>query len=397
MPRKPLPVGTWGTISRREAAPGRWRAATRFRDFDGRTRQVEAWGRSGAQAEAALRRSLIDRAAPSCDDVTADIRLDRLGMIWLEEVEAAGRLAPQTLDIYRRILESTVLPAVGGLRVREATTGRVDRFLKALAPTPAKARLARVVLGGLLGVAVRHDALSTNPVRGAARLPGSHRRPRALSLDELAALRDGVRRWQADPHQRGPKRAPDLLDVVDLLLATGARVGEVLAIRWSDVDLSAERPTLTVTGTVIQVRGEGLRRQGHPKTASGLRTIVLPRFAVDTLMRLRLAADGNPHDVVFPSSVGTLRSPNNFRRQWRSARAACGFEWVTPHTYRRTVATLLDRERGTKDAAAQLGHSATAVTERHYVERAAIAPDASDVLEALADASRAQDARESGG
>jgi len=70
------------------------------------------------------------------------------------------------------------------------------------------------------------------------------------------------------------------------------------------------------------------------------------------------------------------------------ARDSCGFDWVTPHTYRRTVATLLDRERGTKDAAAQLGHSGTAVTERHYVQRTATAPDMSDVLEVLGDGNR---------
>lgn len=124
---------------------------------------------------------------------------------------------------------------------------------------------------------------------------------------------------------------------------------------------------------------------------------MLPRFAVDTLMRLRLEAYGNPHDVVFPSAVGTLRSPHNFRRQWRAARESCGFEWVTPHTYRKTVATLLDRERGTKDAAAQLGHSGTAVTERHYIERRLEAPDASEVLQALGDRRRIRDSDESVG
>jgi len=317
------------------------------------------------------------------------MRLDRLGALWLAEIEASDRLTPQTVDQYRQALDMTVVPALGGLRIREATTSRLDRFLKTIAAThPAKARRARVVLSAVFDMAVRHDALPTNPIRGTAPLPTSKRQPRALTVDELRALREGVRRWQAAGRTGGAARAPDLLDVVDILLATGARIGEVLAIRWCDVDLSAERPALTITGTVVQVRGASLRRQDHPKTASGRRTVVLPRFAVDTLMRLQLEAEGNAHDVVFPSSVGTLRSPYNFRRQWRAARSSCGFEWVTPHTYRRTVATLLDRERGTKDAAAQLGHSGTAVTEKHYVERMHQAPDASEVLEALADMGR---------
>jgi len=129
------------------------------------------------------------------------------------------------------------------------------------------------------------------------------------------------------------------------MLATGARVGEVLAIRWADNDLGAQPPRLTINGTITRVQGEGLRRQVHPKTAAGHRTVLLPRFAVDTLMRLQLDAEPNPYDVIFPSSVGSLRDPHNLRRQWRAARGEM-FALVTPHSSRKTVATLVDREHG---------------------------------------------------
>lgn len=111
--------------------------------------------------------------------------------------------------------------------------------------------------------------------------------------------------------------------------------------------------------------------------------MTLPRFAVETLLRRQVAAVPNTWNVVFPSSTGTLRDPHNLRRQWRDARAAAGFDWVVPHMFRKTDATLVDRESSTKDAAAQLGHSGTAVTTTHYVQRAALAPDVSEVLEAL--------------
>lgn len=91
----------------------------------------------------------------------------------------------------------------------------------------------------------------------------------------------------------------------------------------------------------------------------------------------------NPHDVIFPSSTGTLRDPHNLRRQWWDARHAAGFDWVVPHSFRKTVATMIDRETSTMDATAVLGHSEVGVTEQHYVERAAIAPDMSVLLEAL--------------
>lgn len=87
--------------------------------------------------------------------------------------------------------------------------------------------------------------------------------------------------------------------------------------------------------------------------------------------------------MVFPSSTGTLRDPRNLRRQWRDARAAAGFTWVTPHSFKRTVGTIIDHESGTKDVSLVLGHSGVAEMEIHYVQKVAIAPDMSVLLEAL--------------
>jgi integrase len=91
----------------------------------------------------------------------------------------------------------------------------------------------------------------------------------------------------------------------------------------------------------------------------------------------------NDLDAVFTTRKGTWLSPNNVRRQWRQARTDTGLEWVTPHTFRKTVATLLDRE-GKRDAATlQLGHSNEDVTEQYYIVKATAAPDVTDVLDKL--------------
>ena len=71
------------------------------------------------------------------------------------------------------------------------------------------------------------------------------------------------------------------------------------------------------------------------------------------------------------------------RRQWRQARADTGLEWVTPHTFRKTVATLIDKEADTDHAAAQLGHGSKEITKKHYIVKPAIAPDSSNILEQL--------------
>jgi integrase len=394
MPRRPLDVGTYGNIKVTVVASGRVRATARYRDKDGQTRQVQAFGGSGADAERNLKANLKVRQQQSCEDITPDMKLEVLADLWLDELTVEGEVSAQTIACYRaQVTPSTdkrrkhttvtIKTGIGGLRVREATTSRINAFLKSVAKDhPTKARHMKVVLTGMLGMAVRHDALAVNPVREVSKTKRSAKDVRALSTGELKALRERVRLWEEDTEHAGRRRARGMLDVVDVMLATGARVGEVLAIRWADIDLGAQPPRLTICGTVIRAPVTGLRRQEHTKTSAGHRTVLLPRFAVDTLMRLQLEAKPNPYDVIFPSSVGTLRDPHNLRRQWRDARGAM-FAWVTPHSFRKTVATLVDREHGSDDAATQLGHSGTAVTKRHYIEKAIEAPDLTDVLEQL--------------
>ncbi|MET8088169.1 tyrosine-type recombinase/integrase [Micromonospora sp. NPDC005237] len=87
--------------------------------------------------------------------------------------------------------------------------------------------------------------------------------------------------------------------------------------------------------------------------------------------------------AIFASRRGTWLSPNNVRRQWREARADTDLAWVTPHTFRKTVATLIKEETDTKSAAAQLGHSSEEVTATYYIAKPAQAPDVSDILERL--------------
>ncbi|MEU4556183.1 hypothetical protein [Micromonospora violae] len=76
-------------------------------------------------------------------------------------------------------------------------------------------------------------------------------------------------------------------------------------------------------------------------------------------------------------------SPDNVRRQWREARADTDLAWVTPRTFRKTVATLIEEETDTKSAAAQLGRSSEEVTATYYIAKPAQAVDVPDILERL--------------
>lgn len=383
MPRPPLPVGTWGTI-RIGPAPGGHRARARFRDYDGRTRDVERTGKTKGAARSALTAALADRTAPGTSEITADTTMAQLSEIWLAEIAAAGR-AENTRRRYRETLENYVRPALGALRIREANVSRLDRFLKTTTSTAGgpTAKLARSVISGMLGLAVRHGAADTNPVRDVATITIAKPEPRALTSDEVRTLRAAVRSYQSTP-RRGRYMATDLVPIVDLLFATGARIGELLATRWSEVDLDAGRVTLSGTITTTDTTPAKIIRQDHTKTSGSRRTLTLPKFAVDSLMTHRVnAAAANTLDLVFPSAAGTPRAANSFRKQLNKALRDTNLDWVTPHTFRRTVATLIARSSDLSDAAAQLGHAGTDITARHYVQHESSAPDLTAILDTL--------------
>lgn len=380
MPRPPLVLGTWGKITRTKRG-GSWVAFARFRDFDGITRQVERTGSTGRQAEDALLEHLRDRTRLHGGDMTAESHVRVLADRWYDAL-LEQRKATGTLEAYRRNLRGHIEPALGNLRIREVTVPVVDRYLSALErKSPSAAKRSRVVLKGMFSLAVRHGAAATNPVTEARTVSTERGEVHTIEPADVALLRRRLTEWDSGTDGAGRQRVGELGDLVDMLMATAIRTGELLAIRWEDVDLGAEIPTVLICGTVVQVRGEGLQRQPHPKNASQFRRLKLAPFAVAMLLRRRAEAHT---EWVFPSSTGTLRSPNNMRRQWRDFRDHHGYDdWVTPKSFRKTVGKLIRDQVDLETAAELLGHSNTKITEDHYTGRVVDGPDIRAHVEAL--------------
>jgi integrase len=101
------------------------------------------------------------------------------------------------------------------------------------------------------------------------------------------------------------------------------------------------------------------------------------------LERRRSVAVENRHSAVFPTRNGTWQQVNNVVRRWRQIRHGTDLDWVTPHTFRKTVATLISERVGTETASQQLGHSSPAITREFYISKPAIAADVAHVLEEL--------------
>jgi integrase len=384
--RPPTSLGTWGTIRTTRVREGVYRARTRIRDRDGVTREVTATGTTIAAAERALREKLVDRATPTQQAITVDTTIATLAALWLTFLRDEGRIEGTTINEYKRVLDKVVIPELGGLRLREVTTSRLDLFLVRLRATSvSRQRKTKVVMGAMLGMAVRHDALAVNPVQQTSRIHRERSETRSLALEDLTTVREALRAWTAK-QRPGPKASSDMADIIDLMLATGARIGEILAVRWVDVALDATRPNLTINGTIKTEPGKGTYRKPSPKSDASVRTVVLPDFAIAVLKRRQSAARENPNGAVFPTRNGTWQQVNNVERRWRQIRKDTGLDWVTPHTFRKTVATLISERVDAETASQQLGHSSPAITREFYISKPAIAADVAHVLDELAEA-----------
>jgi integrase len=151
-----------------------------------------------------------------------------------------------------------------------------------------------------------------------------------------------------------------------------------LGVRWSGVDM--DRGAVNVERTVIRIKGKGLRAS-RLKSRTSYRVLLLPGWCLAMLKarRVRLGAFDGP---VFADAKGGYRDRNNVGRAFRDVRAGTDFDWVKPHTYRKTVATLLDGSGATARLIAdQLGHSRVSMTQDVYLGRRAVDPRVALVLE----------------
>lgn len=380
--------GEWGKITVGETAPGKFTATTYIRDQDGIRREVERSGRSEEDARRNLLRELRSRTAPLASSalVTDKTTLSQLFDIWL----ATKKVERQSATQYRRGWKRNADKEIGALRIREFPTSRAEAHLKSVTRrTAAGGKQLRTILQGMLGLAVRYDVLRVNPVRETETVQVAKADARAATPAEFAVIRAAVREFCDRPRRNGPKPGRLLPVVVDVLASTGCRPNELLAVRWPEVDLLADPPTLTISGTIVdhgQAEDEDgnalpVHRQDKRKGGAPPHTLVLPALAVAALTEM--VGKGGQHGQVFPNRDGGWMSLANLRRALRDA-LPDGLKWVTPYSFRRTVATVVTDKLGLAEAQHQLSHARQSTTEQHYVERKTHGPDVREVLDRFA-------------
>lgn len=269
----------------------------------------------------------------------------------------AGRtsrgIRPTTLEEYRRDLEAHVLPVLGRRRLSQIEPRHVKLLASDLAKAgrlPSTVRNIMAPLRALFATAVEEGVVRTNPCAG-LRLPGGttpDRHARALTEDELARLVQEVpEAWRL---------------VVQFLAQTGLRIGELIALRWEDIDLGARR---------VKVRRRLYKGViDTPKSRYGIRDVPVSPELAQALWNHR-SASRHPGDTdpVFPSEAGTpLNGMNLLNRVVKPAAIRAGVPWAALHTLRHTCASMLFRGGwNAKQVQMVLGHHSPAFTLATYV------------------------------
>jgi integrase len=379
----------YGDGSLEERSPNRWRLRWRI----GSNRYSKAFTGSKRAAQTELRRLL--KSADDGEHIAPDkITLARWSKQWLallqrrdgnEKPENQGRrrrglVNGRTFERYDDILRLHLLPTLGSRPVQQITATEIDSLYMKLEQhlAPGTVRFIHAVLSACLDAAVRKKLLARNPAASAD--PPSASTDvvgQVLEPEELAALLAGFRHSALYP-------------IVATAAFTGARRNELLALRWSDVNLAVKR--LTIARALEMTKAHGVRFK-EPKTERGVRTITIDDSLIGLMSgeherHLRIAAgvaDGVSVDLslvklpegalVFPSYAGEgidfarPRHPHAVSGEFIKRARNLGFPKLRFHDLRGTHETmLLDAGVPVHVVAARCGHD-PAVLLRVYAKR----------------------------
>ncbi|WP_186324538.1 tyrosine recombinase XerC [Microbacterium paludicola] len=283
----------------------------------------------------------------------------------LKFLESKANRAPRTIEGYRDLIARIINPRIGQLAISEITTERLQRFLDSVVVDygPGTAKNTRAVLSGIMGVAVRNDAIEQNPVRDLAQIEGKRVGAKAIPLAELPGIVAAVR-------SDAQLRALDLSDLVEFIAGTGVRISEAISIDGGDVTITAPAGVPSI-GAIVTVR--------KSKTDAGVRRLTVP-VSVAVLLARRPLGVG----PLFPSPLGKRRNRNNTSADWQAARERLGIGDYTFHSFRKAVATALDQAGlSARDIAEYLGHADPHVTMRTYMSRTVGGSRAADALDSM--------------
>jgi integrase len=349
----------------RERRPGAWELIVQLpRDAaTGRPKQLSRTVR-GTKREAQRALAALVTEVTTTPVSTTTVNLAELLDRWLDA--AGGGLSPTTAHEYRRLADVIIKPALGRVVIRRLSAQRLDEFYSALGRerglSASSVRQVHAVIRGALSQSVKWGWLASNPALSAS--PPRLRRHEITPPDVATALRLLA---AADDYD------PDFGALLRVLASTGARRGEVCALRWTDVDLDA--------GTLVIRRSIAKVPQGMVEKDT--KTHAARRIAIDehtaqllnahhekmraraALCRAALREDG----YVFSPDVdgASPLHPNLVSGRFRGVCRHLGVSGVRLHDLRHLHATqLLAAGVPVRTVSGRLGHADAATTLNVY-------------------------------
>jgi integrase len=317
-------------------------------------------------------------------DTGQHVAPDRLTLRqWSEHWLSVRQIGQRARERYDQLLRTHILPALGNRPLQQIEATEIDKLYADLKGrvSAGTQRYVHVVLSSCLAAAVRKGKLVRSPMAAVDTAPpaveGDH--GMVLEADQLRALVQGF-------------KGSALFTIVAVAAYTGMRRGEILALRWADLD--AKAGTLAISRSVDDTNEHGLQLKA-PKTERGTRTISIGNELLallfterDKHLRIHAGVPDNvavdlslvklpPDALMFPRlpqrgenfSFTTLRVPRHITKAFERRVSALGFPGLRFHDLRGSHATLLlDQGQPVHAVAARLGHDA-AVLLKAYAKR----------------------------
>lgn len=351
-----------GTIVKR--ADGRFQAAYYVLTPDGRRQRRYVYGRTWEECHD----KLVDMKTKTAKGVPLAVKswtVERYLAFWLSDV-AGPRLRATTVAGYSMVVRVHLVPALGRKRLDRLSPQDVRTLLAAKRRDGLSVRMVQyihAVLRNALQHALREELVARNVAKLVQVESPDYDVGRGLTVAQARQLLSVV-----EPTRWYP--------LFVLALTLGLRRGELLGLRWSDVDPAAG--TLTVRQNLVRAGGKLIVQP--PKTRKSRRTLPMPDLTVAALRRQRTAQTAErlragpawaDNDLVFATSLGTPIEPRNLSRFFHSVRERAGLGGVRLHDLRHTCITLL-LSMGTPPHIVQAiaGHSHIDVTMTIYAHSA---------------------------
>ena len=276
-----------------------------------------------------------------------DITVGEWAETWLRTYKSGVEY--NTIKMYRFIVENYVKKNLGTMKLRDIKTAHLQKIINDNSDKSWICKKFRLTVTQILEQATINDLIIKNPAKGII-LPSftNRSKKRAFSDCEMEKIKSL------------PLNAKDKCFIM-LLLYTGMRKSEALAITKSDIDFNAG--CITVDKTVVfKVNQSEIKN--NPKTKAGIRTIPLLTPLKEVLFPY---VESINTDLLFPAKNGKTMSETSYRRMWQRFCTAMGATEITAHFFRHNFATIL-YNAGVDVKAAQsiLGHSSIAITMDIY-------------------------------